>query len=161
MSAFGTKYKHSESLVLFFGLTHASACFISLMNESFNSELDHFVNVYFGDNLIYGRTLEEHYRLLRKVFERMRAKKLYGKLSKSLFAVQEKEYLWSAILFSGISVEEEKIKSKKYWPRPKRNWSVQVFLGRLIYYRRFFQRCSAISKPLAEHTKNVLFEWNP
>lgn len=61
MKALRTINGHFEFKFLPYGLTNAPACFMSLMNETFKSETDHFLHDYFDDILVQCKSLEEYY----------------------------------------------------------------------------------------------------
>ena len=84
-TAFRTRYGHYEFLVMSFGLTNAPAAFMRLMNEVFRDYLDKFVIVFIDDILVYSQSYEEHVQHLWLVLQILRDKKLYGKLSKCEF----------------------------------------------------------------------------
>ena len=48
-TTFWTRYDHNEFLIMFFGLTNASAAFMDFMNRVFGSYLDSFVIVFIDD----------------------------------------------------------------------------------------------------------------
>ena len=81
-TAFRTRYEHYEFLVMPFGLTNAPAAFVDLMNWVFHSYLDKFVIVFIDDILVYSGSLEEHSEYMRIVFQTLRERQLYAKLSK-------------------------------------------------------------------------------
>ena len=81
-TAFRTRFGLFEFLVIPFGLTNAPATFMTLMDNVLKPYLGKFVVVFLDDNLIYSRTKEEHIDHLRKVFDLLRANKLYAKESK-------------------------------------------------------------------------------
>jgi hypothetical protein len=59
-TAFSTRYKLYEYLVMLFGLTNAPAHFMYLMNSVFMPELDKFTMVFIDDILVYSKNEEEH-----------------------------------------------------------------------------------------------------
>ena len=159
-TAFRTRYGQFEFLVVPFGLTNAPASFMSIVNNIFHDYSDKFVMAYLDDILIYSTTWEEHIKHIELVLSRLRANKLYGKLSKCTFGVQEIEYLGFVLKAGKIAMNQNKTDAIKAWITPKSRRDVQSFLGLINYYRRFIKNCSKIAKPLTELTKDVLFEWS-
>jgi hypothetical protein len=96
--AFRTRYRHYEFLVMSFGLTNTPAIFMDTMNRVFHDYLDQFTVVFIDDILIYSKTLEEHKEHLCKVLERLRSKKLYAKLEKCEFWLDNVSFLGHVIL---------------------------------------------------------------
>jgi hypothetical protein len=66
-TAFSTRYRLYEYLVMSFGLTNAPAHFMFLMSSMFIPELDKFVVVFIDDILIYSKSKEDHARHLRVI----------------------------------------------------------------------------------------------
>ncbi|GKA90059.1 putative reverse transcriptase domain-containing protein [Tanacetum coccineum] len=92
-TAFRTRYGHFEFTVMPFGLTHAPAIFMDLMNRVCRPYLDKFVIVFIDDILIYSKTQEEHVEHLRLVLELLKKEKLYAKFSKCEFWLRELQFL--------------------------------------------------------------------
>jgi hypothetical protein len=59
-TAFSTRYRLYEYLVISFGLTNAPAHFMYLMNFVFMPKLDKFVVVFIDDILVYSKSMEDH-----------------------------------------------------------------------------------------------------
>jgi hypothetical protein len=68
-TAFSTRYRLYEYLVMSFGLTNAPAHFMYLMNSVFMLELDKYVVVFIDDILIYFKIEEEHVHHLRVILQ--------------------------------------------------------------------------------------------
>jgi hypothetical protein len=68
-TAFSTRYRFYEYLVMSFGLTNAPVHFMYLMNSVFMIELDKFVMVFIDDILIYSKSEEEHAHHLRVILQ--------------------------------------------------------------------------------------------
>ena len=101
-----------------FGLTNAPAVFMDYMNRIFRPYLDKFVVVFIDDILIYSKTHEEHEQHLRLVLEVLKEKKLYAKLSKCEFWLEEVKFLGHVVSKGGIAVDPSKIEAVMNWDRP-------------------------------------------
>ena len=108
-TAFQTRFGHYEFLVMPFGLTNAPATFMTLMDSVLRPYLGKFVVVYLDDILIYSRSLEEHLDHLKKVFELLRAHKLYAKESKCEFCRTQIHYLGHLISAEGLQMDPSKV----------------------------------------------------
>jgi hypothetical protein len=76
-----------------FGLTNALAIFQAYINKAFSRLINYFVVIYLNNILIYSKPGEDYYAYIRIVIERLRKHKLYAKLSKCFFNVEEVEFL--------------------------------------------------------------------
>jgi hypothetical protein len=88
-TAFSTRYRLYEYLVMLFGLTNAPAHFMYLMNSVFMLELNKFVVVFIDDILVYSKNEEEHEQHLRIILQRLHENQLYTKFSKCAFWLKE------------------------------------------------------------------------
>ena len=133
--AFKMRYGHYEFLVMSFGLTNAPAAFMDLMNRVFGQYVDQFVVVFIDDILLYSKDQENHDTHLRVVLETLRKEKLYAKLSKCEFWLNEVSFLGHLVSKEGIRVDPRKIEVIIEW-KPSRNVTeVRSFLGLVGYYR--------------------------
>ncbi|WVZ76321.1 hypothetical protein U9M48_024305 [Paspalum notatum var. saurae] len=149
-----------ELLVMSFGLTNAPAYFMNLMNKVFMEYLDKFVVVFIDDILIYSKTEEEHEEHLRLVLQKLREHKLYAKLSKCEFWLDQVPFLGHIVSKGGIMVDPSKISSVMDWKVPEVVKEVRGFLGLAGYYRRFIESFSKVAKPMTSLLeKGVLFIW--
>jgi hypothetical protein len=77
------------------------------------------VVIYLNNILIYFKLGEDHYAYVRIVIERLRKHKLYAKLSKCFFNVEEVEFLGFIIGSTGVKPDPNRILIIKKWPKPK------------------------------------------
>jgi hypothetical protein len=124
-TTFQTHFGHYKFIVVPFGLTNAPTIFMSLMNGVFQKYLDHFVQVFLDDILIYSKNGREHEHHLQVVLSFFRDNKLYGKLSKFSFSQKEIHYLGYIISGEGISVDPEKVKDIMDWLVPRNDHEVR------------------------------------
>ena len=108
-TTFRSRYGHYEFVVMPFGLTNAPAAFMQLMNSIYRPYLDKFVVVFIDDILIYSKTKEEHEEHLKTSLQVLRDNKLYAKLSKCEFWLEEVSFLGHVISKDGISVDPSKV----------------------------------------------------
>ncbi|WVZ70158.1 hypothetical protein U9M48_018846 [Paspalum notatum var. saurae] len=142
-TAFRTRYGHYEYIVMPFG-----------------PYLDYFVVVFIDDILIYSKTEEEHAKHLRIVLQTLREHKLYAKLKKCDFWLNQVSFLGHIISGEGISADPIKIQAITDWKRSTTITEIRSFLGLAGYYRRFIEVFSQLSAPLTRLTrKGVKFEW--
>jgi len=76
-TAFNTKFKLYEWLVIPFGVTNAMSTFMRLMHLVLRPFIGKFVVVYFDGILIYNLNIEDHKVHVRKVLETLRKYFLY------------------------------------------------------------------------------------
>ncbi|RYE96002.1 MAG: hypothetical protein EOO78_22355, partial [Oxalobacteraceae bacterium] len=150
-TAFRTRFGSYEYTVLPMGLCNSPSTFMQMMNDSL-FDLRAFVLCFLDDILIFSRTREEHLQHIRQVLQRLREKKLYGKLSKCEFLRTEVGFLGHRIGADGLCVSPDKVDAVKSWPTPRNAHDVRSFLGLAGFYRRFVQGFSNIALPLTELT---------
>jgi hypothetical protein len=152
-TAIRTRYGHYEFLVMPFGLTNALSVFMDLMNRVFHKYLDSFVVVFIDDILVYLANHVEHEEHLKTVMEVLRAKKLYAKLKKCEFWLEEVAFLGHVISKDGVLVDPRKIEAIVEWERPSSAREICSFLGLVGYYQRFIKGFSTLSRPLTALTR--------
>ena len=103
--AFPTKYGHYEFIVMPFRLTNAPVAFMSLMNRVLKLYPNKFVVVFTDDILVYSRTKEEREEHLRIILQALREHKLYGKLKKYKFWLEEVTFVGHIISKDEIRVD--------------------------------------------------------
>ena len=75
--------------------------------------------IYLDDIIIFSKTLQEHLKQLRGVFEHFGQAGLKLKSSKCEFFRDQLQYLGHIVLGKGIATDPKKIETILNWPRPK------------------------------------------
>ena len=155
------RYGHFEFLVMLFGLTNTPAAFMDLMNRIFRPYLDQFVIVFIDDILIYSGSGEEHAEHLRIFLQTLREHRLYSKLSKCQFLLDNVAFLGHIVSAEGVSVDPQKVEAILNWKPPTSATEIRSFLGLAWYYRKFVEGFSKIAAPLTRLTrKEEPFLWS-
>jgi hypothetical protein len=130
-----------------------------LMNNVLRKFLDRFVLVFIDDILIYSKKREEHEDHLKLMLQVLREDKIYTNFSMPVFFQKQVHYL-GHVIFEGVEVDHDKIRSIMEWPTPKYVFDIRSFMGLEEYYRRFIKGFSNISCPIiALQKKGVKFTW--
>ena len=105
---------------MLFGLSNAPAIFQGYVNKILAEKLDIFVIVYLDDILIYIDDLgQPHIEAVSWVLDQLQKYSLFANLKKCCFHQDEVRFLGYVVSFKSISMEAEKIKVVKEWPKPK------------------------------------------
>ena len=116
--------------------------------------------MFIDDILIYSESLDVHVDHMRVVLGILREHKLYGKLSKCEFWLDEVQFFGHVISAQGIAMNPTKIETMVKWERPQTVIEVRSFLGLAGYYRRFVEGFSKMVSPLTQLTrKDQPFSW--
>ena len=102
-----------------FSLTNTLATFQAYINKALSGLINYFVVIYLNNILIYFKLGEDYYTYIRIVIERLRKHKLYTKLSKCFFNVEEVEFLGFIIGSIKVKPDPNRILTIKKWPKPK------------------------------------------
>ncbi len=154
-TAFTTSVGLFEYTVLPMGLCNSPAVFMQLMNDTFRDQLNASVLVFLDDIIVFSESIEDHERHVRWALQRLRAQRLYAKMSKSALCVREVEFLGHYVGGDGLRVMQDKVDAVSAWPVPKNISELRAFLGLAGYYRRFVRDFSAIALPLTELTRTL------
>ncbi|KAJ1037011.1 hypothetical protein NDA10_005777 [Ustilago hordei] len=152
-TAFGTQLGLYEYLVMPFGLVNAPAHFQSLINQIYCDIIGVYMVVYLDDFLIFSNNEREHIEHVRTVLGRLKAWRLFAKLSKCTFHTNTVEFLSYIIKPSSIEMDPDKIKTIKEWLMLESIHDIQCFLGFTNFYWRFISHFACITRPLMSLVK--------
>jgi hypothetical protein len=108
-TSFTCRYGTFQFTVMPFGLSTAPATFQRMMNTIFFEMLDKGVLIYLDDILVYSKTLDEHKKLLDRVFYYLNLNKLYLKEKKCSLFLEKINFLGHVISKDGVSMESGKV----------------------------------------------------
>jgi hypothetical protein len=158
-TAFLTEYGLYEWKVMCFGLKNAPAEFARYMSDNLREFLNEFVVVYFDDIIIFSDNLEDHWKQVRLVLQRLKEKRINLKLKKCEFAVRETEYLGHVINGENMRMEDEKLKAILEWPTPTNCKDTEEFRGMAGYYRQYIDHFTDRMETLNELIRHKKFKW--
>lgn len=152
-----TSFRAGKQLFRFkvmpFGLKGAPITQTKLMNKVLGFDLEPHVYVYLDDIIITSNSLEEHFRLLRIVAERLRRANLTISLSKSKFCQKEISYLGYTLSDKGLAIDSTKVQPILEYPIPKTPKDVRRFVGMVSFYKQFIDHFSDLTAPITDLLK--------
>ena len=100
------------------------------------------------DILIGGRNMEEHYKTLQAVLQRVVDVGIIFNREKCEFPADEIDFYGYRFMKDGLKPMTEKVKAVKDSKRPETKEAVKSFLGMVGYLSKFIDRYSSITAPL-------------
>ncbi|GBM30033.1 Transposon Ty3-G Gag-Pol polyprotein [Araneus ventricosus] len=146
-----TPFGLNEFNVMSFGLKNAPATFQRFIHEVLRG-LD-FVFPYLDDILIASKSNQEHEIHLNLVLERLNIFGLRINISKSVFAVEEIEFLGYLITPQGSRLLPDNVQAIMNYKRPENIQDLRTFLGILNFYRRYLKDAAKNQALLHEYLK--------
>ena len=120
------------------------------------------VRLFIDDILIASETLEQHFKDIEAVFERLQRFGLVAKIKKCTFLLSKITFLGHEISREGVSVSSTKVDAVTKIDTPKTAKQLLHALGLLGWFRRFIFQYGALAAPLYRLTsKDVEYEWSP
>ncbi|GMF44018.1 unnamed protein product [Phytophthora fragariaefolia] len=147
-----------EWLVIPQGLSNAPATFNRLVTQLFRP-LRAFAQTYFDAILVYSRAengqtaMEVHLGHPRRVFDVMRANKLYANIDKCVFGAEEIKVLGCFVSSAGVRADPEKVKVIAAWPTPRSQKDLRKWLGLANYLHKYSAGYTGLAKPLSDLLK--------
>lgn len=158
-TAFKTRERLFEWMVMPFSLSNAPSTFMRVMNQALRHFIGKFVVVYFDDNLIFSLNLEDHFSHLREVLYFLRRDKLFATFKKCAFGLPQVHFLGYIVSENDLEVDPGKVSAIKSWSEPKTISEAWSFHGLASFYRRFVPQFSAIMGPLTNCIREGSFQW--
>ena len=118
-TTFLTRRGSFQFRVLPFGLCNAPATFERLMDLALSGLNYEVLLVYLDDIIVFSSDLEEHFRQMELLFQRLAAAGLKLKPSKCHLLQREVLFLGHRVNAQGISTDADKINLVDKWPVPR------------------------------------------
>ena len=115
---------------------------------------------YIDDVIIYSSTWEEHIKIMKELFERLKKANLTVNLAKSDFLRATVEYLGHVVGQGCVKPIKAKVDAVVKYPSPTGKKDLMRFLGMVGFYRKFCHNFSTVVAPLTNLLqKNIKFQW--
>jgi hypothetical protein len=108
---------------------------------------------YIDDVLAHTSNWDEHLKVLRDFFERVRAANMSLKPSKCEIGFQKIEFLGTQILEDSIAPNAKNLSKILDFSRPANKTQIKSFLGLTGFYQQFIPHYSELTTPLTELLK--------
>jgi len=119
--------------------------------------------LYLDDILVYGRTLEEYFGNLEKVFERLKKYKLTVNPDKGKFGMQSVDYVGHHFSPEGVTHNRDRIEKVLQIDKPVYAGQLKSFLGVAEYFHDHIQNMSDKLRPLRlliqPYDKRQILKW--
>ncbi|POM70492.1 Pol protein, partial [Phytophthora palmivora] len=97
--------------------------------------------------------MEVHLKHLRRVFEVMRANKLYANIDKCVFAAEEIKALGCFVSRVCVHIDPGKVKAIAAWPTPRSQKDLRKWLGLANYLHKYSAGYAELARPLSDFLK--------
>ena len=150
MCAFSTRKGHYQYTKMPMGLRGSGMTFQKMVTLLMSGMLHTDVLAYLDDCILYGTNVSQHLATLEEVLHRFCKAGLKLKPRKCKLFQKELVYLGFLVNANGVQPNPEKTELIKNLPSPSCVNEVQVFLGKVNYYRKFIPKLAEIAHPLYE-----------
>ena len=141
-------------------MKNAGATYQRAMTTIFHDMMHQELEDYIDDIVVKSRRREEHFNVLRKVFERCRAFKLRMNPLKCTFGVFSGKFLGFLVHCKGIDVDPAKATAIATMRSPATVKELKSFLGKVSYIRKFIPGLALITSAFTKLLrKGQSFEW--
>jgi hypothetical protein len=145
-----------------FGLMNAGATFQRAMDIAFVGEKDRFMVIYLDDITVFSTSDDEHLQHLKQTFEKCRRYGISLNPKKSHFSMEEGKLLGHIVSPEGIKIDPERVKAIQQIDIPRNKKSIQSFIGKINFLRRFIPNFAEIIKYITDMLKkDAEIKWIP
>jgi hypothetical protein len=144
-----------------FGLMNVGATFHRAMDVAFVGEKDKFMVIYLDDITIFSKSDDEHLQHLEQIFRKCRRYGISLNPRKSHFPMPEGKLLGHIISAGGIKIDPKRVEAIQEIAIPRNKKSIQSFIGRINFLRRFVPKFVEIIRPITNMLKKyVVIKWS-
>jgi len=149
-TAFTTPWGTYMYLMMPFGLLNAGSTFQRAMDFAFRDLIRKIMEIYQDDLIVASKERKDHFKHLRKVFEKCRQYSISLNPKKSIFGVDKGRLLGHVVSKDGVSIDPERIQAISNIPYPKNQDALRSFFGKINFVRRFVPNFAKIVKPMSK-----------
>ena len=159
-TAFRTPMGNFYYTMMPFGLKNVGATYQRAMTAIFHDMMHRQLEGYVDDIVVKSSKREEHFHVLKRVFERCRTFKLRMNPLKCAFVVSSGKFLGFLVYSRGIDVDLAKATAIATIRPPAMVKKLKSFLGKVSYIRRFIPGSALITSAFTKLLKKGQnFEW--
>jgi hypothetical protein len=160
LTTFLTPFGRFKFLKLPFGITSAPEHFQKCMYKILGNQSN--VAVHMDDILIWGKTQEEHDKVVREVLDKLKSVGMTLNREKTEFGKTRIKYLGHYLSSSGISADPQKVSAILDMECPKNVKDLQRFNGMVNFLAKFIPEKAKIMAPINVLLQaNVPWSWGP
>ncbi|UYV77315.1 K02A2.6-like [Cordylochernes scorpioides] len=134
-----------------FGISPASAIFQRCMDSLFH-DVPNTV-IYLDDIFIGSKDEQEHYRILKMIFDKLKELNFTLNKEKCLFLKKDICFLGHIINEDGFRPDSKKLEALERCKKPFDKTSLKSFLGMLSFYSKYIPNMSTLAGPLYQLLK--------
>ena len=148
-TAFRTLIRKIYYTVMTFSLKNAGATYQRTITAMFHDMMHREIEDYVDDIVVKSKTREDHFGILKKVFERCRLYKLKMNPLKCAFGVLASKFLGFLVHQHGIDVDPIRASAIATMKFPTTHKELKSFFGKLSYIRRFILGLAVVTSTFA------------
>ena len=153
LTAFSTPWGLYQFKQMPFGLCNAPATYSRLVQRVLADIPTSVALPYLDDTCVHTKTLDEHYEVLRRIFDAHRKAGLMIQPEKCQLFQESIEYLGHIISAEGTKPVPKYVELVAQWPIPTTLRELRTFLGKVAYYRKFIPEFAHLAGPLYQYLK--------